>query len=1129
MKAYASFRERALHESLRYGDDPYVFLRELVQNARDAGARLVRVAVSVEASRARIVFEDDGSGMSFKHAKGYLFRLYASSKEDETDAAGRFGVGFWSVLRWAPESLRIESRTGDDRGATEAWGVELDAGLSKVTDVRCGLERGGTRIVLDRVMRDGDLESLARTVRERLAYYCKYVRVRGGKERLQLWCNGERLDRELDVASVMEDSGSETTLAMSFASAGASGIVALAATPKVLLYARGLLVSETAVLDELDGAASGRRDAFGSSGLAPVVVLNSDRLDVVLSRRKPRDGRELRRLMRLARARLDRLVSHAVDGVVDRSPLARVSDMIAGGVRALGGGLAVAVLLVWLLVIGVGALAALLFWRVPQGGAGERTIITVVRGQAGMPEPRPAVGSADTMPASGPRPVANIVGYGGAIVDVPDSYGPAWSFNYNAGPPRVFFKALTLDNYESAHGFVRRGLPVTGEYVGVTCGRGPRGCIAVETDVVANDTPFVLPVPTGFGVVEGSVTLDGAPQVLASNAVNEALLQLAAGRRGTLRYQVAPAPGASHPPTTTQAVSFGEPWDGLLARAVKLPVPARVELVTSFVRDNVRYDVTPMTAALFAQARGDWHTRVLAVGAGDCDVKNGLNALLLRQIGVDARLAIGIAGEDGVARPSLHAWTEYLLNGRWHVKDATGQPAGFDAAGERAREMAATRGAAKDSAVVAVGMPSTARPAKGRKAERRAAAMADAMGARSAVGVAERSETAPRGEPPPVSDTIMQLETALMAPASVALPSAAPSSDAVPSAAPSSAALPSGAPSSVALPSAAPSSAAQPSGASSSAAPSPAAPLAVVPSSAPESIAAGPQSATKRPPWLLVLEAAGARVVAWTRQVPPPILWSTGIALGSLVVIAFMARRRVRELLVNEGPQDARREALAKMVHDMLTQPHAWRGVGRAWHQRLLPVLSGRPMSLEEALRRARDNVLFVSRSRSKLADMAARCGTPVLDAADPFFGKVVVPLLRTVDLDSIEPLLNGRDHTNTPHWGITRANAVLADARADVCFVLADALQDAPLRDVDLTRVRLPKKLTAPRRFIAVSPTHREVRARLEKLERDPERGVFIWLDWSVERSELLADHTRRVRERAAAYAVDALGAAER
>lgn len=1044
MKAYASFRERALHESLRYGDDPYVFLRELVQNARDAGARHVRVAVSVQAGRSRIVFEDDGSGMSFKHAKGYLFRLYASSKENETDAAGHFGVGFWSVLRWAPESLRIESRTGDERGATEAWGVELDHSLSQVTDVRCGLTRGGTRIVLDRVMRDDDLESLARTVRERLGYYCKYVRVRGGKERLALLCNGERVDRELDVASVMEDSGSETTLAMSFASAGASGIVALAETPRVLLYARGLLVSETTVLDELDGAASGRRDAFGTSGLAPVVVLNSDRLDVVLSRRKPRDGRELRRLMRLARARLDRLVSHAVDGVVDRSILDRASDTIAEGVRALGGGLAVAVLLVWLLVIGAGALAALLFWRVPSG-AGERTVMTVVNGRGGVPEPSPVVGIADSLPVNAPKPVGNIVGYGGAIVDVPDSYGPAWSFSYNRGPSRVFFKGLTLDSYESAHGFVRRNLPVTGEYMGVPC-KVKRGCLEVVTDVVANDTPFVLPLPTGSGVVEGSVTLDGMPQTLATNAVNEALLQLASGRRGTLRYQVAPAPGAKSPPTATPSVSFGEPWDALIDRAMRLPAQDRVDMVTRFVREKIRYDVTPVTAAMFAQAHGDWHTRVLAVGAGDCDVKNGLNALLLRQTGVEARLAIGIAGEDGLARPSLHAWTEYLVDGRWYQTDATGQPAGFDAASERAKELAATP------------MPL---PKRGTRAPRPTLATADKSS---------------RADPPAT--------TPVMPSFSAAQPSEAVDPPAV----------------------------AAPQLATDHVAPVPAA-----------------LEPTKRPAWLVIAERLHERAVAWTKKVPSPILWSVGIALAGLLLIGTVSRRRVRERLVNEGPEDARREALAKMVHDMLTQPHAWRGVGRAWHQRLLPVLAGRPMSLEEALRRARDNVLYVSRSRSKLADMAARCGTPVLDAADPFFGKVVVPLLRTVDLDSIEPLLNGRDHTNTPHWGITRANAVLAEAQADVCFVLADALQDAPLRDVDLTRVRLPKKLAAPRRFIAVSPTHREVRARLEKLERDPERGVFIWLDWSVERSELLADHTSRVRERAAAYAVDALGAGER
>ncbi len=1065
MKAFASFRERALHESLRYGDDPYVFLRELVQNARDAGARIVRVDVAVESGRARVSFEDDGSGMTFKHAKGYLFRLYASSKENETDAAGHFGVGFWSVLRWSPESLRIESRTGLAESATESWGVELDATLSKVTDVRCSLASCGTRIVMERVIHDDELTTLAQTVRERLAYYCRYVRVRGGKERLQLVCNGERVDRELDVASVMEGSGSQATLAMSFSSAGASGIVALAASPKVQLYARGLLVSEATVLDELDGATSGRRDGYGTSGLAPVVVLNSDRLDVVLSRRKARDGRELRRLMRLARARLDRLVSHAVDGVVERSFLDKTSDAMASGVRALGGGLAVAVLAVWLLVIAAGALAALLLWRGPREAAGERTVITVVRGstvattESYRDEPPPVVGSGDVAALTGgARPIGNIVGYGGAIVDVPDSYGPTWSFGYR-GPSRVFFKALTLDRYEATHGFVRRELPVTGDYRGVACGRGVRACVDVVTQVVANDTPFVLPVPTGYAVVDQSVTVDGTPQELATNAVGEALLLLESGRRGTLRYQVAPATAPAETPPLPAPLSFGEPWDGMLARAVRLPLQRRVEMVTSFVRDTVRYDVTPVTASMFAHAHGDWHSRVIAVGAGDCDVKNGLNALLLRQLGVDARLAIGIAGEDGAARPSLHAWTEYFAGGRWHVIDATGQPAAFDPVAERAKELEMRR-ATGDPAVLAVGVPSAAEaPARRRS---------DARRERRTVATPDPST---RAEPPqtmPVAETIRAPQPSLGMPST---PSVTPAPGVVPHAA----------------------------------------------------------AFAPRHRWLVRLDAVVDRVYAWSRMVPPRVYWLAvaGLALAASVVL--VARRRVRERLVNDGPQDARREALAKMVHDMLTQPHAWRGVGRAWHQRLLPVLSGRPMSLEEALRRARDNVLFVSRSRSRLANAAARCGTPVLDAADPFFGRVVVPLLRTVDLDSIEPLLDTRDTPTSSLRGLSRANAVLADAQADVCFVLAEALQDTPLRDVDLTRARLPKSVRAPRRFIAVSPSHREVRARLEKLERDPERGVFIWLDWSVERSELLADHTARVRECAAMYAVDVLGSGER
>src|SRR5688572_3073488 len=98
----AHFLSRALDEGRRYGDDPLVFLRELAQNARDARARRLDVEALETAAEQIILFTDDGCGMSFAHARRFFFRLYASSKEADVSAAGRFGVGFWSVLVWGP-------------------------------------------------------------------------------------------------------------------------------------------------------------------------------------------------------------------------------------------------------------------------------------------------------------------------------------------------------------------------------------------------------------------------------------------------------------------------------------------------------------------------------------------------------------------------------------------------------------------------------------------------------------------------------------------------------------------------------------------------------------------------------------------------------------------------------------------------------------------------------------------------------------------------------------------------------------------------------------------------------------------------------------------------------------------
>src|SRR4051812_9484615 len=103
------FRDRAQFEAERYGADPWIFVRELLQNARDAGATKVTISIDTRDALVRLTCRDDGDGMTEEHSKKFLFRLYASSKEGAAGMAGRFGVGFWSILRFEPTSIVIRS------------------------------------------------------------------------------------------------------------------------------------------------------------------------------------------------------------------------------------------------------------------------------------------------------------------------------------------------------------------------------------------------------------------------------------------------------------------------------------------------------------------------------------------------------------------------------------------------------------------------------------------------------------------------------------------------------------------------------------------------------------------------------------------------------------------------------------------------------------------------------------------------------------------------------------------------------------------------------------------------------------------------------------------------------------
>ena len=148
-----TFRERARQEADRYGPDPWIFVRELLQNSRDAGASSVAFSVEDDDGEEVVRCRDNGEGMSFHHARKYLFALYASSKETSSNQAGKFGVGFWSILRFDPTQITIRCCTASG----ERWGLQLQGTLEQATQVH-GLDAPGTEITLRRRGGDGRLE-----------------------------------------------------------------------------------------------------------------------------------------------------------------------------------------------------------------------------------------------------------------------------------------------------------------------------------------------------------------------------------------------------------------------------------------------------------------------------------------------------------------------------------------------------------------------------------------------------------------------------------------------------------------------------------------------------------------------------------------------------------------------------------------------------------------------------------------------------------------------------------------------------------------------------------------------------------------------------------------------------------
>jgi hypothetical protein len=657
-----AFRERARLEADRYGPDPWIFVRELLQNSRDAGANHVAFTVGERAAgegpdpEARIewvVCQDDGEGMTFEHARRYLFALYASSKEDRKNQAGKFGVGFWSILRFEPRSILVRSRPRNG----EPWAVRLDGSLERAEHMEPPT-RPGTEIVLERLRGDGRLEH---RIYDAVWQSARYLHRRDAPEQaLPITINGRTANADFALEAP----------SASFRRRSVRGVVGLGRAPRVELFCRGLRVRSAACLEDLV-APAGRHTArirvqFPElpAGLAPQALLESDALEVLLSRSDARDGRALAKLVKLAQHELERLVERQL-------AFARPSPWYRRAIERARSRLRES--LAWRTAAGsaVGAFAALVvsLWLWGSPGTEETSE------DEGAP---PIVVAGTGQPSASPQTYEDLGRrYRGPRVDVlSEQAAEPVELRYRPDGARLHFAALAFtrlrDDGAPDHEVEARA---AGPYRGVACEPGPEPkCVAVSLPIRGRGAVRV-PVPTGHRVVKDSLSLDGRPIALRATEEGHPVVDLGEGGQGLLRYQTAPGVDPEPAPKTRTV----ERMPASLARRAHdlrhLAVNERVGQLLVFVRSTVAYDRSEEMARLHAEAMEQGQgfiDRTLALGKGDCDVQNGLLVALLQAADVPARLAVGYLGVDGKALPWLHAWVEYRdERGDWHIADAS--------------------------------------------------------------------------------------------------------------------------------------------------------------------------------------------------------------------------------------------------------------------------------------------------------------------------------------------------------------------------------------------------------------------------------------------------------------------------
>lgn len=155
--------------------DPYACLRELIQNAMDAGSKTVDVWFefnpyeSGEKGIAIIHVDDTGEGMTRRIIDTKLTQLFSSAKEDDLTKVGKFGIGFVSVFALEPDAVIVD--TGRDG---EYWRLIFKKDR-KFDRILLNHPVEGTQIQIVKETSEEQFEKMKRRSAETISYWCKHV------------------------------------------------------------------------------------------------------------------------------------------------------------------------------------------------------------------------------------------------------------------------------------------------------------------------------------------------------------------------------------------------------------------------------------------------------------------------------------------------------------------------------------------------------------------------------------------------------------------------------------------------------------------------------------------------------------------------------------------------------------------------------------------------------------------------------------------------------------------------------------------------------------------------------------------------------------------------------------------